>query len=157
MKSFYKSNLIVLLLSIIVAGFNNCNAQCQSKTIIKESKKKLSPYKYSGAAIKEIIIDEKTKILEVEFTAYADQEYKLIFSPSDNLTEDIRINIFDKRKNMRMRSIVWATTSKNATPVTFEPRKSGNYFIEYIVPATAQSGIKKEGCMVLMIGYQTKK
>ena len=157
MKNFFKIILIVLLLPLTGAGLNNIYAQCQSKTIIKESKKKLNPYKYSGAAIKEIIIDEKTKIMEVEFTAYSDQEYKLVFCPSDNLTEDIRINIFDKRKNIKMRNIVYTTSSKNATPVTFEPQKSGNYFIEYNVPAIAQAGSKKEGCMVLMIGYQTKK
>jgi hypothetical protein len=129
--------------------------QCKSKTIIKNNKNALTPYKYTGAAINDITIGEKEKTIEIEFTAYTGQDYKLLFCPSDNLEEDIQINIFDKRKNIKSRKLIYeGSTKKTSTVSAFEPPKSGNYFIEYKVPSGAE---KKEGCIVLVIGYQNTK
>ncbi|HET6244093.1 MAG: hypothetical protein H0V01_13310 [Bacteroidetes bacterium] len=132
-------------------------SQCKSKEIVKSSKTKLQPYKYSGAAVNDFIIDDKSKMIDIEFTVYEGQEYRLVFCPSLNLTQDIKISIYDKRKNFKSRKLIFETSSKSENPLFFDPPKSGNYYIEYTIPANENPETKSEGCMVLMIGYQTKK
>jgi hypothetical protein len=104
---------------------------------------------YAGSAISDIMFDAKDKIIELEFTAYSDQDYKLLFCTSDNITEEIGVKIYNKRKNVKTREMVFETTSKQGFDKGFEPPKSGNYYIEYSIPASTN---KTKGCMVLLIG-----
>lgn len=156
MKSFINIALIAIVF-FSPAAINTAFGQCKSKVIVKTEKPKLKPFKYSGAAVNDIVIDDKAKIIDIEFTAYGGQQYRLVFCPSDNITQDIKIKIFDKRKNIKSRKLIFETSSKSETPSTFDPPKSGNYYIEYNVPANETADAQNEGCMVLMIGYQTKK
>lgn len=136
---------------------NTVLGQCKSKAIVKSSKQKLTPFKYSGAAVNDILIDDKAKIVDIEFTAYANQEYRLVFCTSDNIGQDIKINIYDKRKNIKSRKLIFETSSKSDSSLAFDPPKSGNYYIEYHIPAIKDNESTSEGCMILMIGYQPKK
>jgi hypothetical protein len=36
---------------------------------------------------------------------------------------------------------------------SFEPPKSGNYFIEYTVPVSSTPGMAKQGCVIMLISY----
>jgi len=36
---------------------------------------------------------------------------------------------------------------------SFEPTKSGNYYIEYDVPVSAKAGTTHEGCVIMLISY----
>ena len=150
-----KTLFVNLFLIIVFASFSGkVYSQCKSKGIVKGCKKNLTPFKYSGAAVNDFVIDEKSKKVELEFTAYQGQNYRLIFCSSGNFTEDVKINIYDKRKNVKTRKVIYDTNSgiENLFWV-FEPPKTGNYFIEYEVPASAD-GTKKDACMMLIIGYQ---
>ncbi|MDQ3190510.1 MAG: hypothetical protein M3Q58_02865 [Bacteroidota bacterium] len=155
MKSIINIALIVLLF-FSPSAINSVYAQCKSKVIVKSAKPKLKPFKYSGAAVNAIVIDDKAKVIDLEFTAYAGQEYRLIFCLSDNISQEIKINVFDKRKNIKSRKLIFETTSKSENSLTFDPPKSGNYYIEYDIPINEKDTTQSTGCMVLMIGYQTK-
>jgi hypothetical protein len=124
-------------------------AQCKVKVLNKQCKPKLDPFMYAGSAVNDIVFDAKSKILDLEFTAYSDQDYRLIFCPSESLTEEIKIQVFNKRKNVKSREMIFETTSKQSQTNGFEPPKSGNYYIEYSIPASEN---KISGCMVLLIG-----
>lgn len=152
MKKTLSINIFLIVLFFCVS--ESVFSQCKSKSIVKGCKQNLTPFKYSGAAINEFVIDEKAKKVEVEFTAYGGQEYRLIFCSSANFSEDVKINIYDKRKNVKSRKLIYDTSSgiDNLFWV-FEPPKTGNYFIEYEIPESVDD-TKKEACMMLIIGYQ---
>lgn len=143
-----------MLLLIIYAGYTATAQECRSKTIVKSCKKNLAPFKFSGAAENDILIDENPRIVDVEFTAYADQKYRLIFCSSGDFAEPVKVNIYDKRKTIKTRQRVYNSESgiDNLFWV-FEPKKTGNYYIEYEVPAS-KDGKTRHACMVLIVGYQ---
>lgn len=150
-KRFFKITTVALLFG---TWNYTATAQCKSKSIIKACKANLAPYLFSGAADNDLIIDNNPHTHEVEFTAYADQKYRLIFCSSGNFSEKVTVNIYDKRKTMKTRQRVYNSDSgiDNLFWV-FEPKKSGNYYIEYEVPVS-NDGKVKQGCMVVLIGYK---
>lgn len=144
---------LISIAAIAALCFNSAHAQ-NCKPIVKACKKNLPPFKFSGSAENDIIIDNTPKVIDVEFTAYADQKYRLIFCSSGDFTEEVRVNIYDKRKTMKTRQKLYDSNSgiDNLFWV-FEPKKTGNYYIEYEVPVS-KDGKPKQGCMVLLVGYQ---
>jgi hypothetical protein len=150
-----KKTILAFAALTLSAGIETAIAQCKSKVIVKTCKPRLEPFKYDGAAVNDIIIDGKEKVMELEFAAYSGQEYKLVFCPSETIKEEIKIQIFDKRKNIKSRKLIFESSSMDATSQGFEPPKSGNYFIEYLIPAGTPE-TKSEGCMVFLIGYKSK-
>jgi hypothetical protein len=151
-----KKSLYTLVLAAITFVSVNANAQCKSKDITKGCKKNLDAYKYSGAAVTDIVTDNIPKKYEVEFTAYQGQKYRLIFCSSGNV-DGIQLNIFDKPKTLKSRKKVYDNSQGiEGNFWVFEPTKHGNYYIEYDVPAgTAEE--KKQACVVLIVGYQNEK
>lgn len=151
-----KKSLYTLVLAAITLVSVSANAQCKSKDITKGCKKNLEAYKYSGAAVTDIVIDNKAKKYDVEFTAYQGQKYRLIFCSSGNV-EGIQLNIFDKPKTLKSRKKVYDNSQGiEGNFWVFEPTKHGNYYIEYEVPAGTTEE-KKQACVVLIVGYQNEK
>lgn len=151
-----KKSLHNLILAAITLISLNVNAQCKSKEITKGCKKNLVPYKYSGAAVTDIVIDNKPKKYDVEFTAYQGQKYRLIFCSSGNV-DGIQLNIYDKPKTMKSRKKVYDNSQGiEGNFWVFEPTKHGNYYIEYDVPA-GKANEKKQACVVIIVGYQNEK
>lgn len=151
-----KKSLYTLVIAAITLISVNANAQCKSKEITKGCKKNLETFKYSGAAVTDIVIDNAAKKYDVEFTAYQGQKYRLIFCSSGNV-EGIQLNIFDKPKTLKSRKKVYDNSQGiEGNFWVFEPTKHGNYYIEYEVPAgTAEE--KKQACVVLVVGYKDEK
>lgn len=112
----------------------------------------MKPYNYDGMAYNDIEFDNKAKVIDVEFTAFAGEQYKLLFCKSD-FQEKVVIKIYDKNKRNANRSVIYDSSKIETNIWGFEPPRSGNYFIEYEVPAS-YTGIKKNECMVLLIGYK---
>lgn len=148
MKYFFA----LLTLSILVC--QPVNAQCKSKDIVKKCKANLKPFKYDGYAVDEITFDQNPKIVEVEFTAYAGQDYKLVFC-SSGFTEEVKVNIYDKnrKKKDNRKQVYNSDQGIDNLFWSFEPPKTGTYFIEYEIPKSAD-GKTKTGCIVLLIGYK---
>jgi len=152
----FKNSIYTLLFTTLSFISLEVNAQCKVREIIKGCKKNLEAYKYSGAAITDIVIDNKPKKYEVEFTAYQGQKFRLIFCSSGNI-EGIQVNIFDKPKNLKSRKKVYDNSQGiEGNFWVFEPTKHGNYYIEYDVPAGIAED-KKQACIILIVGYQDIK
>lgn len=151
-----KNNYIYLaLFSVIFLLTANLNlyAQCkEKKAISKACKPQMQPFHYDGMAYNDIQFDEKPKVIDVEFTAFAGEKYKLLFCKS-NFQEKVVIKIYDKNKRNKNRKVVYDSSTVETNIWGFEPPRSGNYFIEYEVPVSA-TGVKKNECMVLLIGYK---
>jgi hypothetical protein len=144
----------LLIASALIAS--NASAQCKAKDITKGCKKNLETYKYSGAAVTDMVIDNKAKKYDVEFTAYQGQKYRLILCSSGN-TEGLQVNIYDKPKTLKSRKKVYDNSQGiEGNFWVFEPAKHGNYYIEYEVPAGSGEE-KKQACVVLVVGYQNVK
>ncbi len=148
----------VVLIGILVFCANQGFAQCNAKQIMKACKPNVkAPYKYDSYVISELKFDKKPKIVEVVFTAFEGQKYKLIFC-TNGFEEQVKLDIYNKNKNVKngRKKLYDNSQGIDNNFWTFEPPKSGNYFIDYEVPASAD-GTVKTGCIVLLISYVAEK
>lgn len=137
-----------LLLSQL-SGF----AQCRPKIIAKNCKSNMQQFVYDSYVTNELKFDDTPKKIEVEFTAFAGEKYRLVFCTS-GFKEEVKLNIYDKSNKVKKRNKVYDTESGIDNLFwTFDPIKTGTYYIEYEVPV-ALDAVKKNGCMVMLIGYE---
>jgi hypothetical protein len=142
--------LLVLSLSII----GSVQAQCNAKELAKKCKGNLKPFNYDGFADNSFTFKDKAQTVSVEFTAYAGQKYKLVFCSSE-FKEEVKVNIYDKNKNNPKRQKIYDSANGIDNLFwSFEPTKTGTYYIEYEIPAALSGDTGKTGCMVILIGYK---
>lgn len=142
--------IAILLLALSV---NVSMGQCKAKQIVKDAKPNIAPYQYDSYALNEIVFDPaKPNVIEVEFTAFAGQQYKLVFSTS-TFEEDVKLNIYDKNQRSKKRNKIFDSNNGIEKHWVFEPTKAGTYFIDYEIPKSV-NGQKKTGCVVMLIGYK---
>lgn len=140
---------VVLMLSL---GYQSY-AQCKAKQIVKECKGSIAPYQYDSYALNEINFDpKKPQTIEVEFTAFAGQQYKLVFCTS-GFEEAVVLSIYDKSQRSKKRNKLYDGGTGKDKKWSFEPKKAGTYFIDYEIPAAINAQAKKTGCIVMLIGY----
>ncbi|MBI2269853.1 MAG: hypothetical protein HYU69_05780 [Bacteroidetes bacterium] len=141
----------VILLLFVTTAYTF--AQCPARHIVKKNRASIAPYQYDSYALKEITFDPlNPQVVEIEFTAFAGQQYKLVFSTSD-FEEDIKLNIYDKNMRSKKRTRVYDSKNGIEKRWTFEPTKAGTYYIDYEIPPSA-SGKKKNACTVMLIGFK---
>lgn len=146
------------IVSLIVFAFlltqdNFSIAQCRVKNIVGGCKPNLKPYNYDSYAITDLEFKDKPQKIEVQFTAFANQKYKLIFC-SSGFEESLKVNIYDKSNRVKNRTKLYDNDNGIDNLFwSFEPQKTGDYFIEYEVPVSLDSKPGK-GCVILIIGIQ---
>jgi hypothetical protein len=146
------ARISVVLCFILITG-SLAVAQCKAKQIVKEAKPSLAPYQYDSYALNEVQIDPaKPHVIEIEFTAFAGQKYKLVFSTS-SFEEDMKLNIYDKNRLAKKRNKIFDSENGVKKHWTFQPTKPGTYYIDYEIPKST-NGQKKTGCVVMLIGYK---
>ncbi len=142
--------VLVALLCFNFTSFSQCKAKQISKNCRENIKK---PFKYDSYAVNEFTFDTKAKEVEVQFTAFQGQKYKIVFC-SSGFDENLTMNVFDKSKRIKTNRHKLYDSSQGIDSDfwTFEPPKSGNYFIVYNVPPSLD-GKTKTGCVVMLISY----
>lgn len=145
MKNFLKYIVVALL----IVNASNSFGQCKAKQIVKEGRGALKPFFYDGYALSDITFTDKPQKIEVEFTAFAKQKYRMVFCTSD-FTEVIPINIYDKSSRSKVRNNVFTNATVQKAVWNLTPPKTTTYFITYEVPASAGN---KKGCVLMLIGY----
>ncbi|TND10049.1 MAG: hypothetical protein FD123_731 [Bacteroidetes bacterium] len=141
---------VILLFSLFFSI--QAQAQCEAKKLAKACKGNLKPYTYDGYGIAELVFDDKPHVVDMEFTAYAGEQYKLVFC-SSGYKDKVKLYIYDAPKKSKKRQQVY----DNAMGIddlywAFKPAKSGTYYIEIEVPPSADK-VKKTGCLVMLIGF----
>lgn len=146
------------MVSCLLIANHNIFGQCKAKQIVKGCKANvIKPYVYDSYAISELEFNQKSHKMEVQFTAFQGQKYRIVFC-SSGFEEPVTLNIYDKSnrvKNGRNKVFDNSQGIDNNFWV-FEPTKSGNYYIEYEIPPSLDGKIKK-GCVVMLIGYIPKQ
>ena len=151
--SFYLF-ISILIFSMLIFSADRSVAQCNAKSIMKACKPNVQkPYRYDSYVISELKFDKKPKIVEVVFTAFEGQKYKLIFC-TNGFEEPVKLDIYNKSKAIKKdrKKVYDNSQGIDNNFWTFEPPKSGNYYIDYEVPASID-GKPKTGCVILLIGY----
>ena len=154
-----KINLILSLFfcaSLLFSTFSFAqkSSVCKAKNIAAGCKANIKkPLKYDSYALNEFTFDDKTKEVEVQFTAFAGQKYKIIFC-SSGFDELLTMNIYDKSNKIKnnRHKIFDNDQGIDSDFWSFEPPKTGNYFIEYAVPPSKDGKVRK-GCVVMLVGY----
>ena len=148
-----KKAIILFIGFIVVIVDPSVYAQCKANAIVKSYKSNMLPYVYDSYAVNKIEFDATPKKMEVEFTAFAGEKYRLVFGTS-GFKESVQVNIYDKSNKVKKRNKVYDSESGIDNLFwTFDPPKTGTFYIEYDIPASSD-GQKKTGCMVMMIGYE---
>jgi hypothetical protein len=140
---------------VLVMAFTSSNsfAQCQARQIVKQNKPNIEPYVYDSYSMNEIVFDPaKPQVVEIEFTAFAGQQYKLVFSTSE-FEENVKLNIYDKNKRATKRNKIYDSENGIEKHWSFEPTKPGTYYIDYEIPKSA-NGQSKTACTVMLVGYK---
>ncbi len=147
-------NKFVLFVLLAFTSFASLQAQCNAKELAKKCKGNLKPFTYDGFADNSFTFKDKPQTISVEFTAYAGQKYKLVFCSSE-FKEEVKVNIYDKNKNNPKRQKLYDSSNGIDNMFwSFEPPRTGTFFIEYEIPAALDGSTNKTGCMVLIIGYK---
>jgi hypothetical protein len=148
-----KSKLIIAILFLLATISSVATAQCKARQIVKDCKPSIAPFQYDSYALNEITFDPaKAQVIEVEFTAFAGQQYKLVFCTS-GFQEDVKMNIYDKNQRSKKRNKIYDSENGIDKHWVFEPTKAGTYFIDYEIPKSLD-GKKKTACTVMLIGYK---
>ena len=142
----------IIIGTMICAG--PCFAQCKAKQIMKACKPNINtPFRYDSYAVNEFTFDKKARKIELQFTAFQGMKYKIVFCAS-GFDEQVKMNIFDKSNKVKNNRHQLYDNSQGVDNNfwSFDPPKSGNYFIEYDVPPS-NNGVTKQGCVVMLIAF----
>ena len=144
-----------IMIGAFICTGHSSFAQCKAKQIMKGCKPNIQPpYKYDSYVISDFVFGDKEKKVEVMFTAFQGMKYKLVFCTS-GFEEPLQLNIYDKSNKVKKgRNKLYANEQGIDNNFwTFEPSKSGNYFIEYTVPVSLKPGVERQGCAIMLISY----
>jgi hypothetical protein len=145
----------LLVISIFIYAGQTSFSQCKAKQIMKACKPNIkAPFKYDSYAISDFTFGDKEKKVEVQFTAFQGVKYKIVFCTS-GFEEPLQLNIWDKSNKIKKnRNKIYDNSQGIDNNFwSFEPAKSGNYFIEYTVPVSATPGMVKQGCVIMLISF----
>lgn len=144
---------------LMIGGFlfsgHSSFSQCKAKQIMKACKPNIKPpFKYDSYAISDFSFGAKEKKVEVQFTAFQGVRYRIVFC-SSGFEEPLKLDIWDKSNKVKNnRHKVFANEEGIDNNFwSFEPQKSGNYFIEYTVPVSSTPGVVKQGCVIMLISF----
>jgi hypothetical protein len=144
--------LFTITIGIVMILHYSATAQCTARSIIRNCKNVFTdPYRYSGCWMKEFVMDAKWKRIEGRFVAMEGLKYQVLFCSSPS-AEKVTINIYDRSaESVKKRKLYDSSKNQSCNLWTFEPEKSGDYYIEYIIPPSC-TGKPKSGCIMLMLG-----
>ena len=145
LKSFF-------FIAFLVLG-NQSFSQYKISQIIEENKVSIKkPYKYDGFKMNEFTFEQINKNIPIEFVAFQNQKYKLIFCTSD-YEEQVIISIYDQA-NPKVK-VAEKTMDANNKTWTYELVVSATYSIVYEIPPSNTEADHK-ACMVMLIGFKGK-
>jgi hypothetical protein len=145
----------LMLIGVLICTGQSSFSQCKAKQIMKACKPNIkAPFKYDSYAISDFTFTDKEKNVEVQFTAFQGVKYKIVFCTS-GFEEPLKLDIWDKSNKVKKnRNKVYDNDQGIDNNFwSFEPTKSGNYFIEYTVPVSNNPGVVKEGCVIMLISF----
>ena len=147
-----KKNFLLLLLLFFCISIN-CFSQYKISQIIEENKVGISkPFKYDGFLMNEFSFGLINKNIPIEFIAFKNQKYKLIFC-SSSFEEEVTISIYDKvNPNVKLAEKKIDATTKTWT---YEPTIATTYSIVYEIPPS-NTDVEHKACMVMLIGFKGK-
>ena len=143
------------MIGTLVCTGHSSFAQCKAKQIMKACKPNIKPpFKYDSYVISNFKFGDKEKKVEVQFSAFQGMKYKIVFCTS-GFEEPLRLDIYDKSNRVKnnRHKVYDNEQGIDNNFWSFEPTKSGNYFIEYSVPVSSTPGVEKEGCVIMLISY----
>lgn len=146
--------LFAFITGLILFSNNIVLSQCSSApTMIDKCKASIkNPYIYDGYWMSKFTFDDKTKKIEGHFVAFEGEKYQIIFC-SSGFEEVTTVCIYHKGSRAEQARIKVYDSSKSTSNSswTFEPPKSGDYYIEYTIPPS-KDGKQKEASVLILIG-----
>lgn len=126
---------------------------CKSKETRKTCKTRLDKYEYDASKSTRITFKNKKQEKEIEVPLFMGERYRFVFS-TEGLPQDIGIEIYDKKKESKKRSLLFSNKDVKDQEFVFEPEKSKKLYVNYIIPETSDH--LKKGCVVFVVGFKSK-
>jgi len=142
----------VIFYAAFTLGFEiDVFSQKQVKQMVEANRANLVPFDYDCYAATKIQFEDKSQVVGIEFTAFEGRKYRIVFCTA-GFEEPLNLTIYDKSSSLRYRRKVYDNQQElEKTFWTFEPPKSGTYYIDYGVPASINKK-GKTGYVILLIG-----
>jgi hypothetical protein len=133
----------------------NLFSQCNAHKLSKDLKPNLGDYKYDSYAYNQVTFTDKPQTIEVLFTAFAGEKYKLVLATS-LFDENVQVNIYDKSMRSKKRNKLY-DNAKGLDNLfwSLEISDPGIYYIDYEIPPKGDFK-STDGCIVMLIGYMDK-
>lgn len=142
----------ILIITVISYGFvAPTSTECNTRELKKEGISTLDPYYYSSSKVSTINYDYRAQRKEIEVPLFKGEKYKMVFNKKA-LPKDVIIEIYDKDKSHDSRTPLFTTEGTDGPLVSYEPKKSKKMYVNYLIPASKESG--ESGCLVFVLGYQ---
>lgn len=130
---------------------------CTSVAIKNKTKDALKPeFDYDASKTTYLVFMPKKQFKELEVPLYIGEKYRFVFN-TEALPQDIDIEIYDKKYEVKDRKLLFSSRDKQAVDkqYVFEPGKSmRKIYIDYLVPPA--TGDVSKGCVIMTVGYKTK-
>ncbi len=144
---------LTFTVGLILCTNHDVFAQFTAQTITEGCQTNIvSPYQYDGYWMSKFVFDDKTKKIEGHFVAFEGEKYQIVFCSSD-FKEVVTVCIYYKNNRIdNIRNKVYDSSKKaNNNSWSFEPTRSGEYYIEYTVPPS-KNGEEKDAYVLILIG-----
>ena len=152
------SFLLAFITGLILFHNNIMFSQCPSgTTIIDKCKTSITnPYIYDGYWMSKFTFDDKAKKIEGHFVAFEGEKYQILFC-SSGFEEVTTVCIYHRSSRADKTRIKVYDSSKNTSNSfwTFEPPKSGDYYIEYTIPPSKDGKPKDASVLILIFFVQS--
>tara|TARA_R110002049_G_scaffold278391_4_gene457170 strand:- start:141 stop:626 length:486 start_codon:yes stop_codon:yes gene_type:complete len=153
-KSFQLIAVLVMFIAITAAGEKRTSTNsCVNKEAKTKAIDSLNTFYYASSKVTTIDYTYKTSVKEVEVPLFKGEKYRMVFNRED-LPKNVEVEIYDKSWKDKGRSLLYSSKDQepNTTILSYEPNRSRNLYINYIVPPA--EGSKETGCIVFVLGYQ---
>lgn len=160
MKNMKRFFMLIVPAMVIVVSLTSAAIQqavtCDQKALKDAAREKLEPYKYDSGKVTQLRYKNKAQSKEIEVPVFIGEKYRMVFNTTA-LTKDVVINVYNKDKETKNRKVLWS--SKSSAPGTtlhvYEPDNAKfKFFVDYDLPAVADSSAAAQECVVFMLGYK---
>jgi hypothetical protein len=151
----------IVFLALLLLGLSSIQLQaqnsCDIRTLKNELLRSLKPeYKYDSFKSTRFIYKNEVQIIEMTIPLFKGHNFRFLLN-TDGLPKGIEIKFHDKKQGAKNRKELFAindTPEDGENIYSFEPTDAKKIVLSYIIPRTTKQNLL--GCMVLVIGYNTK-
>jgi hypothetical protein len=152
-KSLQLFASLAIFIALTAASGQKVTNTCVNKEAKLKAIDSLNSFFYASSKITNIDYTYRTSVKELQVPLFKGEKYRMVFNRQD-LPKNVEVEIYDKSWKEDNRNLLYSSKEidQKTDILTFEPKRSKDLYINYIVPPA--EGSKETGCIVFVLGYE---